>query len=190
MVRRRSGSESRNAEPQRPSQGDVFAVAQLAGIQAAKQTAHLIPLCHSLSLRSVGGHAPVPRSRPSVHSSSSWVDGSLHLDRANGAVNIRAEARTNAGTGVEMEALTGARLQTARLLTEVARLMRPRTAAAVAALTVYDMVKSVTKHAKVTDLQLEAKSGGRSGEWRREGTANPPFVADAMVRERDGTASC
>lgn len=36
-------------------QGDVFAVAQLAGIQAAKQTAHLIPLCHSLSLRCVGG---------------------------------------------------------------------------------------------------------------------------------------
>lgn len=43
----------------------------------------------------------------SVHSSSSWLDVSLHLDQAHEAVNIRAEARTTAGTGVEMEALTG-----------------------------------------------------------------------------------
>ena len=46
----------------------------------------------------------------SVLSSSSWLDVSLHLDQENEAVNIRAEARTTAGTGVEMEALTGAHL--------------------------------------------------------------------------------
>lgn len=63
-------------------------------------------------------------------------------------MQVRAEARTTAGTGVEMEALT---------------------AAAVAALTVYDMVKAVDRGVRVTDLQLEEKRGGKSGAWQRRG---------------------
>jgi cyclic pyranopterin monophosphate synthase len=67
-------------------------------------------------------------------------------ERTTGGVRIRATAATVAGTGVEMEAMT---------------------AAAVAALTVYDMVKGVDRSAFVTDLRLIEKSGGKSGEWRR-----------------------
>ena len=62
-------------------------------------------------------------------------------------VYLEAEASTNAQTGVEMEALT---------------------AAAVAALTVYDMCKAVEKGITVTDLRLEEKTGGKSGGWRRQ----------------------
>ena len=63
-------------------------------------------------------------------------------------VYLEAEAATNAQTGVEMEALT---------------------AAAVAALTVYDMCKAVEKGIRITDVRLEEKTGGKSGTWRREG---------------------
>ncbi len=68
-------------------------------------------------------------------------------ERANGGVRIRATAATVAPTGVEMEALT---------------------AAAVAALTVYDMVKGTDRSAAIRNLQLLEKSGGKSGEWRRD----------------------
>ena len=61
-------------------------------------------------------------------------------------VVIEAEAATRAQTGVEMEALT---------------------AAAVAALTVYDMCKAVEKGIRITDVQLEEKTGGKSGDWKR-----------------------
>jgi cyclic pyranopterin phosphate synthase len=64
------------------------------------------------------------------------------------AVEIRASVRTADRTGVEMEALT---------------------AVSVAALTVVDMVKAVDKAAVISDVRVEAKSGGRSGEWTREG---------------------
>ena len=67
-------------------------------------------------------------------------------DRGAGGVRIRASAATVAGTGVEMEAMT---------------------AASIAALTVYDMVKGVDRSATVSDLRLLEKSGGKSGEWRR-----------------------
>jgi len=67
-------------------------------------------------------------------------------ERNSGGVRIRATAATVAGTGVEMEAMT---------------------AAAVAALTVYDMVKGVDRSAAVSDLRLIEKSGGKSGEWHR-----------------------
>ncbi|HJQ30534.1 MAG TPA: cyclic pyranopterin monophosphate synthase MoaC [Pyrinomonadaceae bacterium] len=63
-------------------------------------------------------------------------------------VYLEAEASTNAQTGVEMEALT---------------------AAAVAALTVYDMCKAVEKGIQITDVRLEEKTGGKSGTWKREG---------------------
>ena len=66
--------------------GDVLSVAQLAGIMGAKQTAHLIPLCHPLAL--------------------SHVDVQLTLNEPNCAIDIRAECRLDGKTGVEMEALT------------------------------------------------------------------------------------
>ena len=66
--------------------GDVLAVAQVAGVLGAKQTASLIPLCHPVAL--------------------SGVDVAFHLDEAHLAVEIRATAKCTGGTGVEMEALT------------------------------------------------------------------------------------
>ncbi|MGI8572265.1 MAG: cyclic pyranopterin monophosphate synthase MoaC [Solirubrobacteraceae bacterium] len=106
--------------------GDVIGVARIAGIQAAKRTAELIPLCHPLGLSFVG------------------VEGSI--DPEAGTVTLIAEAHTSGPTGVEMEALT---------------------AAAVAALTVYDMVKGVERGAEIAEVALLEKSGGRSGTWRR-----------------------
>jgi cyclic pyranopterin phosphate synthase len=106
--------------------GDVLGVARIAGIQAAKRTAELIPLCHPLPLSFVGVEASV--------------------DADIGEIVLIAEARTTAPTGVEMEALT---------------------AAAVAALTVYDMVKAIERGAEIAEVVLLQKSGGRSGEWRR-----------------------
>ena len=108
--------------------GDVLGVARIAGIQAAKRTSELIPLCHPLALSFVG------------------VEGSV--DVAAGEISLTAEARTTGPTGVEMEALT---------------------AASVAALTVYDMVKGIQRGAEIAEVALLEKSGGRSGEWRRRG---------------------
>jgi cyclic pyranopterin phosphate synthase len=108
--------------------GDVLGTARIAGIQAAKRTGELIPLCHPLPLDFVGVEAEV--------------------DADAGTVTITTEARTTARTGVEMEALT---------------------AATIAALTVYDMVKGLEKGVEVTSVHLIAKTGGRSGDWRRDG---------------------
>jgi cyclic pyranopterin monophosphate synthase len=66
--------------------GDVVAVARIAGIQAAKRTADLIPLCHPLPL--------------------SFVDVAVAIDAPGGLITLTAEARTSGQTGVEMEALT------------------------------------------------------------------------------------
>ena len=66
--------------------GDVFTIAQLAGIMGAKRTAELIPLCH-----------PLPLNK---------VDVELEADEASSRVNITAVASTSGKTGVEMEALT------------------------------------------------------------------------------------
>jgi cyclic pyranopterin phosphate synthase len=66
--------------------GDVVGVARVAGIQAAKRTAELIPLCHQLPL--------------------SFVDVDIRVDASGGSITVVAEARTSAQTGVEMEALT------------------------------------------------------------------------------------
>jgi cyclic pyranopterin phosphate synthase len=107
--------------------GDVLGPARIAGIQAAKRTAELIPLCHQLPL--------------------SFADVVAEVDADAGVVTLTAEARTTAQTGVEMEALT---------------------AASVAALTVYDMVKGLEKGVAIEQVVLVEKSGGRSGEWRRE----------------------
>ncbi len=107
--------------------GDVLGVARIAGIQAAKRTAELIPLCHPLGLSFVG------------------VEGSI--DASNGRIVLTAEARTTGPTGVEMEAMT---------------------AASIAALTVYDMVKGIERGAEILEVVLLEKSGGRSGHWTRD----------------------
>ena len=106
------------------AKGDVLAVAQLAGIMAAKKTPELIPLCHPLALSS--------------------VDVKLTLDARRNAVDIEATCRLKGRTGVEMEALT---------------------AASVAALTVYDMCKSVDRGMLISDVRLLHKSGGKSGTY-------------------------
>jgi cyclic pyranopterin phosphate synthase len=106
--------------------GDVLGVARIAGIQGAKRTSELIPLCHPLALSFVG------------------VEGAIDTDA--GEIVLTAEARTTGPTGVEMEALT---------------------AASVAALTVYDMVKGIERGAEIASVMLLEKSGGRSGHWRR-----------------------
>jgi cyclic pyranopterin phosphate synthase len=105
--------------------GDVLGTARIAGIQAAKRTSELIPLCHPLALSFVG------------------VDGEVNTGR--GEIVLTAEARTTGPTGVEMEALT---------------------AASVAALTVYDMIKGIERGASIAEVVLLEKSGGRSGDWR------------------------
>jgi cyclic pyranopterin monophosphate synthase len=106
--------------------GDVLGVARIAGIQAAKRTAELIPLCHPLPLSFVGLEA--------------------EIDADSGRITVTAEARTTGPTGVEMEAMT---------------------AASVAALTVYDMVKGIERGAEIAEVVLLEKSGGRSGRWTR-----------------------
>ena len=72
----------------RIAKGNVFATARIAGVQAAKQTSHLIPLCHGLNL----SHADV------------------EITAADDGVEVKCTARTSAQTGVEMEALTGVSL--------------------------------------------------------------------------------
>jgi cyclic pyranopterin phosphate synthase len=107
------------------AKGNPLEIAKIAGICAAKQTASLIPLCHSLPL--------------------SHVD--VKLEIVSSGVKIEATASTLAATGVEMEALT---------------------AVSVAALTVYDMCKAIDKSMTITDISLLEKTGGKSGEYRRE----------------------
>ncbi|MEN6327402.1 MAG: cyclic pyranopterin monophosphate synthase MoaC, partial [Syntrophomonas sp.] len=70
------------------AKGDVLAVAQIAGVMAAKQTALLIPMCHPLMLTS--------------------VDISFQFDEANNRIIIEAQVKTTGKTGVEMEAMTAA----------------------------------------------------------------------------------
>jgi cyclic pyranopterin phosphate synthase len=76
------------------------------------------------------------------------VDIDAEIDAAAGTVTLTAEARVTARTGVEMEAMT---------------------AASVAALTVYDMVKALERGVEIASVALVEKSGGRSGTWRRGG---------------------
>jgi len=108
--------------------GAVLRTAELAGIQAAKRTAELIPLCHPLVL--------------------SFVKVDCAVDRETSGVTIRSEVHCTGQTGVEMEALT---------------------AASVAALTVYDMIKAIDREAVIGPTQLLEKAGGSSGTWIRSG---------------------
>lgn len=104
--------------------GNPLEVARIAGIQAAKRTSELIPMCHPLPLTHVD----------------------VQVELAQGGVRITASAATTGPTGVEMEALT---------------------AATVAALTVYDMTKALDKRIVIRNVQLESKTGGKSGDFSR-----------------------
>ncbi|MBA7660459.1 Cyclic pyranopterin monophosphate synthase 2 [subsurface metagenome] len=103
--------------------GDVLAVAQLAGIMAAKKTPHLIPLCHPIFIDEVK------------------ID--FELNEKNSAVEITAAVKNTGRTGVEMEAMT---------------------AVSVTALTIYDMVKGIDRGARIENIRLVRKSGGKSGQ--------------------------
>ena len=107
--------------------GDAIAVARIAGIQAAKRTPDLVPLCHPIAIHGVR------------------VDLAVHDDH----VAISATVRTADRTGVEMEALT---------------------CVAVAGLAMIDMVKSIDPAAAITDVRVEEKLGGKTGEWHRSGS--------------------
>lgn len=109
------------------AKGDVFQVARLAGIMAAKSTAHLIPLCHNIPITS--------------------VEIDIEPDLDNSLVKIKTKAKTTAQTGIEMEALV---------------------ATSIAALTIYDMCKAIDKEMVIDEIKLVYKSGGKSGEFKRE----------------------
>jgi cyclic pyranopterin phosphate synthase len=106
------------------TKGDVLAVARVAGIQAAKRTPDLVPLCHPLLVGSV----------------------LLNFRIEDNYIEIEAQVDTVDRTGVEMEAMT---------------------ACSIAALTIYDMCKSVDKGMVIGDVALWEKTGGRSGTYRR-----------------------
>lgn len=107
--------------------GSVIRTAELAGIMAAKRTAELIPLCH-----------PLPITKAHVN---------IDLDDDLSGFRVTSEVRTNAVTGVEMEALT---------------------AVSIACLTLFDMLKAVDRTMVIGGIEVVAKSGGKSGGWTRE----------------------
>ena len=106
--------------------GDVLATARIAGILEAKKTAELIPLCHPIPVTAIEIELTPQAETPSVH--------------------CRATVRTQAQTGVEMEALM---------------------AVEIALLTVYDMCKAVDRGMEITAIRLVSKTGGKSGAWIR-----------------------
>jgi cyclic pyranopterin phosphate synthase len=103
--------------------GNPLEIARIAGIQAAKRTADLIPLCHPLALSHVA----------------------IDVRPARGGYRIVARVNVSGQTGVEMEALT---------------------AASVAALTIYDMLKAADRGMVIERVRLLTKTGGRSGPYR------------------------
>ena len=106
--------------------GDVLGVARVAGIMAAKQTPHLIPMCHPLLI------------------SKCSVD--FDVDVENRQIKATCTVKIKGQTGVEMEAMTGVNI---------------------ALLTIYDMCKAIDKRMEITDVHLEYKAGGKSGEFVR-----------------------
>jgi len=108
------------------AKGDVLAVAQVAGIMAAKKTGDLIPMCHPLNL--------------------TGVDISFTIKKPD-SIEVKAKVTCVGKTGVEMEALT---------------------AASVALLTIYDMVKAAEKGMVIKNIRLLEKTGGKSGDYKRE----------------------
>jgi cyclic pyranopterin phosphate synthase len=115
---------------QRTPKGDVLATVRIAGIQAAKKCAELIPLCHAIPIDAV----------------------TIEIALGDRDVQIVATARTHARTGIEMEALT---------------------AASVAALTLYDMLKAIDRGMSF-EVRLRSKSGGRTDFNVARGAAPTP----------------
>lgn len=111
---------------QNVKKGDVLGVAQVAGIMAVKQTAHLIPMCHTLLI------------------SKCSVEFEVHRETLE--IKAICTVKVEGKTGVEMEALTGV---------------------SVALLTIYDMCKAMDKRMEMTDIHLESKEGGKSGNFVR-----------------------
>jgi molybdenum cofactor biosynthesis protein MoaC len=107
--------------------GDVLAVAKIAGIQAAKKTSELIPLCHNIFI--------------------SKVDISFDFADEKNQIKINSLAKTEAKTGIEMEALV---------------------AASIAAITIYDMCKAIDKSIVISNIMLISKTGGKSGDFINE----------------------
>ena len=105
--------------------GAVVSTAEIAGVMAAKRTHELTPLCH-----------PLPISK---------VEVAISPDPALPGFRVRAEVKTTARTGVEMEALT---------------------AVAVACLTLFDMLKAIDKSMTIMGVRVQAKYGGRSGAYK------------------------
>ncbi len=106
--------------------GDVLSVARIAAIQGVKETSRLIPLCH-----------PLPISHIEVSFQPVEPD----------SLDVTVRVKTQAPTGVEMEALTGVQI---------------------ALLTIYDMCKAVDRSMVMANIRLLEKRGGRSGHYRRE----------------------
>jgi cyclic pyranopterin phosphate synthase len=104
--------------------GAVVEVARIAGIQAAKRTADLIPMCHPLILDT--------------------VEVRMIPDTNENVLEIQCTCKMTGKTGVEMEAMVGASL---------------------AALTIYDMTKAMSKGISIQETRLLRKSGGKSGPW-------------------------
>jgi cyclic pyranopterin phosphate synthase len=104
--------------------GPVVSTAELAGIMASKRTSDLIPLCH-----------PLPLAKVEVR---------IDIDDALPGFRVVAEVRTNAATGVEMEALT---------------------AVSIACLTLFDMLKGIDRTMIIGGIEVASKSGGKSGDW-------------------------
>ena len=105
--------------------GNVLAAARLAGINAAKRTSEIIPLCHQLPLNSAN----------------------IDFEVGDRDISITSIISCHGRTGVEMEALS---------------------AVSAAALTIYDMCKAIDKSMKITDIELLEKSGGKSGDYKKE----------------------
>lgn len=137
---RMRGETRRRIEERAFKKGDVLAIAELAGIMAAKRTSDIIPLCHPLPLTRV--------EVQSIWTESATVDGnSTEFAR----LHLEATVETTYKTGVEMEALT---------------------ACSAAALTVYDMCKSVDREMQIEQIRLTFKDGGKSGRYERSDKAD------------------
>lgn len=100
------------------NKGSIIQTAVIAGIQAAKKTAELIPLCHQLNLSKI----------------------QIDITPVDNALLITCKVKCNEQTGVEMEALTGV---------------------SISALTIYDMCKALSHDIKISEIQLEQKTGGK-----------------------------
>jgi cyclic pyranopterin monophosphate synthase len=106
------------------AKGEVLSVAKTGAIQAAKKTSELVPLCHNILI--------------------TFLDVSFKMIDEECSIEITSTAKTNSGTGIEMEAIT---------------------AVSVAGIIIYDMCKSLDKSIRITDIHLIRKTGGKSGDY-------------------------